>query len=79
MVNLIKIVVMKLYGILPGSPFSHLIKGLEEFDFLPYLNWFVPFDLCTDVTILWCGALLVIYNFDIIKKTVLKIKDIFFE
>lgn len=79
MTRLLKIIVMKLYMVLPTSPFSSVADGIRQFDFLPYLNWFIPFDRCLEVTALWCAMLAAVYNFDVIKDIVTKIKNAFFD
>ncbi len=78
MTQLLKIIVMKLYLVLPTSPFSSVADGIRNFEFLPYLNWFIPFDRCLEVTALWCVTLAAVYNFDFLKDIVRKIKDAFF-
>lgn len=75
MVALLKIITMALYSVLPSSPFRQVADALNEFDFLPYLNWFIPFDSCFKFTVLWCGSLLIYYNFAFVKKLFDKVKD----
>ncbi|MFG6322801.1 MAG: hypothetical protein K1W41_15365 [Lachnospiraceae bacterium] len=78
MTQLLKVLFTKLYLVLPNSPFSSVADGIREFEFLPFLNWFIPFDRCLEVTALWCVMLAAVYNFDFLKDIVRKIKDAFF-
>ena len=41
-----------------------------EFDFLHWLNWFIPFDICFKITEVWVAAIALYYLFVIIKKIV---------
>lgn len=79
MTELLKILVTKLYMVLPNSPFSSVANGIRDFEFLPYLNWFIPFDKMLEITALWCVTLAAVYNFDFIKDIVSKVKDMFFD
>lgn len=79
MFSLIKIVTFGLFSILPDSPFRPYIKQLGEFDFLGYLNWFVPFDSCVTITELWVAAVFIYYNYDKIKEVIYKIISNLFE
>ncbi|MCX4299632.1 MAG: hypothetical protein OSJ73_21885 [Lachnospiraceae bacterium] len=78
MIALLKILTMALYSILPSSPFREAVNAVKDFNFLPYLNWFIPFDSCTKFTALWCISLMTYYNFAFIKKIIDKIKDTIF-
>lgn len=78
MTHLLKILIMALYRILPLSPFKGVADELGQFDFLPYLNWFIPFDRCFGFTVKWCAALALVYNFDLVKDIVNKIRKTFF-
>ena len=78
MTALLKIITMALYSILPSSPFRQFADTLNEFDFLPYLNWFIPFDSCLKFTTIWCTSLLIYYNFAFVKKLFDKVKDVLF-
>lgn len=78
MIALLKIITMALYSILPSSPFRGAVDAVQDFDFLPYLNWFIPFDACTKFTVMWCTSLLIYYNFAFVKKLFDKVKDVLF-
>lgn len=73
MFNLIKIITLGLITILPDSPFRPYIKQLGDFDFLGFLNWFIPFDSCVTITELWVAAVFIYYNYDKIKEVIYKI------
>ncbi len=78
MTQLLKILITTLYDILPFSPFAGIADELGQFDFLPYLNWFIPFDRCFGFTVKWCAALAIVYNFDLVKDIINKIRKAFF-
>ena len=74
MIKLLSILIMAIYSILPDSPFQSNVDGvLYKLDFLPYLNWFVPFDNCLKITSTWLVCILVYYNFDLIKSFLMKL------
>lgn len=79
MFNLIKIITLGLITILPDSPFRPYIKQLGDFDFLGFLNWFIPFDSCVTITELWVAAVFIYYNYDKIKEVIYKIISNLFE
>lgn len=72
MVQLIKMILEKIYGILPDSPFQQAVGGIDMFfgDFIPYLNWFVPFDVCLNVMTVWLGCISAYYIYSVVKKIV---------
>lgn len=59
----------KIYSLLPDSPFQTLFAD-ADLDFLHWLNWFIPFDICFKVTELWVAAIAGYYLFAVIKKVV---------
>lgn len=78
MIALIKAALMALYSILPSSPIK-MITESTAFDgtFLSYLNWFVPFDICSTITLSWIGCILAYYTFKLVKEMILdKLIDI---
>lgn len=44
MLDILKSFFTKAYNLLPDSPFQTLFADVD-FDFLHWLNWFVPFDI----------------------------------
>jgi hypothetical protein len=65
------IVVNAIFSILPDDPFKTIIDGVVyDVDYLPTLNWFLPFDICADLTLAWLSCILVYYLFVMVKKLV---------
>lgn len=61
-----------IFNILPDSPFRSVVDGVVyKVDFLPQLNWFVPFDTCSTILVAWLDCILVYYVFVLVKKIVL--------
>lgn len=72
MVKIIVKLLVIIINILPNSPFQGAISESDKFDFLPYLNWFVPFDNALNVTRAWLVCILVYYNWDYIQSLINK-------
>lgn len=72
MVKLIQTLVLYLYNTLPNSPFVEALNGIdtETFDFLPYLNWFIPFDIAVTITKAWLACIMGYYIFSLAKKII---------
>lgn len=71
MIEILKSFFQGIYALLPDSPFQTLFSGdLYHFDFLHWLNWFIPFDLCFKITEVWVTSIAAYYLFVIIKKIV---------
>lgn len=69
MIALLQILLLALYNILPDSPFQSTLDGeLYKLDFLPFLNWFVPFDNALRITRVWLTAMAIYYIFPIVRK-----------
>lgn len=65
-------IVSLIYNILPDSPFRTMIDGVVyEVDFLPTLNWFLPFDVCSKITLVWLDCILAYYVFEMVRKIVM--------
>lgn len=72
MISLLKMLFIAIFELLPTSPFQKMIDDLAlDFDFLPYLNWFLPFDTCSVMMLTWLDCVLVYYAFVITKKIVM--------
>lgn len=69
MLDVIRSFFEKVYNILPDSPFQTFFSGVD-FDFLHWLNWFIPFDVCFRITEAWVSAIAAYYLFVIVKKVV---------
>lgn len=60
-------------SLLPDSPFQSALSGeLYRLEFLPYLNWFVPFDSCLKITQVWLVAVALYYTYDIVMDIIKK-------
>lgn len=70
MIEIITSLLTAVIGILPDSPFQTLYEFKTEFDFLPYLNWFVPFDNALSVTRVWVTAIFAYYLYDTVSEVV---------
>ncbi len=71
MINILKIIFIAIFELLPTSPFQVMFDQLmTDFDFLPYLNWFLPFDTCSVMMLAWLDCVLVYYAFVLTKKIV---------
>ena len=67
LINLLKIILIKVVGLLPDSPFTMYINDIDS-NFFQYLNWFLPLDICLNIFLSWIacmGVLLIIY---LVKK-----------
>lgn len=72
MLNLIRMLFMAVFELLPDDPFREVIDGIVyDVDFLPTLNWFVPFDICSEMLLGWLDCILAYYVFIVVKKIVL--------
>lgn len=49
-------VVNVLVAILPTSPFESVMHYFSEFEYLPYINYFIPVEAILAVMELWLGA-----------------------
>ena len=71
MLNLLKTIVTAIFSLLPDSPFQDMVDNvMVDMDFLPFLNWYVPFDICADMTLAWLACILSYYLFVMVKKIV---------
>ncbi len=72
MLNLIKMLLMAVFELLPDDPFREVIDGIVyDVDFLPTLNWFVPFDICSTMLLGWLDCMVAYYVFIVVKKIVM--------
>lgn len=74
MVSILKMIFIAIFTLLPTSPFQAMFDELMvDFDYLPYLNWFLPFDICANMMLAWLDCVLVYYGFVMVKKIVIDI------
>ncbi|MBD5493994.1 MAG: hypothetical protein HDR12_06370 [Lachnospiraceae bacterium] len=67
MVNILKIVILKIIGMLPDSPISSYLDNVNA-DFFDYLNWFLPIDVCGMIFGVWLICIGIFYIYLIIKQ-----------
>lgn len=79
MINLLKILLLKLFSILPDSPFAAYFDGLD-WSFTDYLNWFLPLDVCSGMMKAWLLCILFYYAWTaFVKKVADFLVDLFIE
>lgn len=62
---------MAIFSLLPDSPFQTMCDSvIFDKDFLPFLNWYIPFDICATMTLSWLTCVLAYYAFVITKKII---------
>lgn len=67
MIKLLSTLLLAILNILPDSPFQTTLDGeIYKLDFLPYLNWFVPFDNALKITQLWLIGIIAYYLYDVV-------------
>lgn len=69
MIEILKIIILKIFSILPDSPFRGFFLDMDT-GFLEYLNWFLPLDICADMLLAWADCILIYFLFCMIKKYV---------
>lgn len=62
MVQILKIIILKLFSILPDSPFSDMFMDADT-SFLYYMNWFLPVDTCSTIMLGWLTCIVACYLF----------------
>lgn len=70
MIELLSNMLAAVVNLLPDSPFSTLEEFQAQIDFLPYLNWFVPFDNALTVTRIWITAIFAYYVYDTVSGVI---------
>ena len=70
MINLIKILLLKIVGLFPDSPFSDYLDGMDT-RFFVYLNWFFPLDIILNMFLVWLNCMLAVLVIMLIKKYLL--------
>ena len=72
MINILKIFILKVFSMLPDSPFQQAFSEMDT-SFMPSLNWFLPLDVCADITLAWLSCILGYFIFILIKGLVMTI------
>lgn len=62
MIQILKIIVMKIFSVLPDSPFADMFANTDT-GFLTYLNFFLPVDICSDIMLTWLACVLGVFLF----------------
>jgi len=70
LVNLIKILLLKIFGLFPDSPFSEYMEGMDT-TFFEYLNWFFPLDTILNMFLIWVNCVLIVLVLMLVKKYLL--------
>lgn len=80
MISLIKMIIIAVFNLLPNSPFQHMFDSLMlDWNFMQYLTWFLPFDICANMMLAWLDCMLVYYVFMLTKKIVIIAIDLIVE
>ena len=73
MLKLLSIVIMALYAILPTSPIQKALEDASiEGELLGWLNWLIPFDLASKITLIWLGCIVAYYIYILVRKIVME-------
>lgn len=75
MINILKIVLLRLFNLLPDSPFRDFSKNIDMTDY-QYINWILPVDICCNIMLGWLVCISVYYLFLIVKRFANKIIDV---
>lgn len=72
MLKLLSILIIALYSILPNSPIQTALSDMEMgADILGWLNWFIPFDIARNITLVWLSCILAYYVYVMVKKIIM--------
>ena len=77
MLHSISLLLTKAFSLLPDSPFSTLLFEINEPTWLAYMNWFLPFNTCLNILLVWVGLIYSYYTFTGVRKIIDKIFDFF--
>lgn len=69
-------VILNILSLLPMSPFIHIIEDIAGFEFLGYMNYFIPFGAMANVMNLWLAALLAYYVYQYVTKLTDKLANL---
>lgn len=70
MLEIVKSFFMKIYSLLPDSPFQSMFSDFNFDQYKGWINFFIPFDLCFKFTELWLAGIAAYYLFFLVKKIV---------
>ncbi len=63
----------KLYAILPDDFLRIYIKTTEFADYLPFINWIVPFYALIPITEVWIAGVIAYLSYDVIRDKLLSL------
>lgn len=63
-------VIAGLISFLPASPFTSVLKTMDGFTALNFLNWFIPFNVFAGIVETWLVAIGAYYLYRIVKNKV---------
>lgn len=69
LIALVIAILTAIYRLLPDSIFQSYFADVD-LDFLPYLNWFIPFDRAVEITTAWVVLIAAYYLFDEVRSFV---------
>lgn len=78
--KIIEVVIIAIYSILPDDPFVPILESIQVsgMEYLSFMNWFLPFDICADMMLAWLSCILAYYAFVLVKKLAyFTIKNVF--
>lgn len=61
-------IIINALSLLPMSPFAQFLEAVTGFEYLGYMNYFIPFHAMAVVTNLWILAISAFYVFKFIRK-----------
>lgn len=73
MLGIIVSILVSIVSILPASPFILITSQIEEIEFLGFLNWFIPFDICCVMLEAWGIAMAAYLIYKVIRENLDKI------
>lgn len=71
MIEIIKMMVLKLFNMLPDNPFSKYYLTIDMTDY-QYINWILPLDICSAIMLGWLACIIVYYIFIIVRWFVMQ-------
>lgn len=66
--NTLNEILAVIMALLPDSPFKDIQLPEAISQYLPYINWIVPFYLIGNILMIWCAAITVYYAYQIILR-----------
>ena len=73
--SIINSVLSVVFSFLPPSPFKDVFKGMAENEVIQYINWFVPVGDFLAMMVVWLGAIIVFYTYQVILRWIKAVAD----